>query len=611
MLLNNYADKINVSIIKIKTALALGLSNLGRVFIYRMGVKTGLNPVKRLHHSLEEGAFFSLPHPINSPCLPNSVADNVLGFGWLSYSRSHICWNENILTKTMCLNASLPWFQIPDFTADADDIKGIWETSRFDWLFSFAKELLIEPNEVLLTEFNQQLSDWCTKNPPYRGPNWKCGQEASIRVMHLAMAALMLDQVHEARKPLIDLIEAHLKRISPTLMYAIAQDNNHGTSEAAALYIGGSWLALFGVKGAVKWQIQGLKWLENRAQRLIEPDGSFSQYSMTYHRVMLDTYSMAEVWRRKLDLPEFPASLLLRLQAAANWLYQMIDITSGDAPNLGANDGARLLPLSDTDYRDFRPSIQLAYALFFAKVPWKEAGTWDDALHWLNIKKPSTTVIEQSSFHFENGGYIGLRSKNAFVLLSYPRFRFRPSQSDILHLDFWVDGRNILRDGGTYSYNAGQEFIDYYGGTISHNTIQFDDRDQMPRLSRFLLGAWPKVSSVNVGQQQALVEYADYCLAKHSREVHLESERLIVIDKVSGFNHKAILRWRLEPGTWTVDGNVISNGSIILRLFSQHPFTRCEVICGKESRYYYQETEIPVLEVEIIQSDIIRTELTY
>jgi hypothetical protein len=93
--------------------------------------------------------------------------------------------------------------------------------------------------------------------------------------------------------------------------------------------------------------------------------------------------------------------------------------------------------------------------------------------------------------------------------------------------------------------------------------------------------------------------------------VHLESERLIVIDKVSGFNHKAILRWRLEPGTWTVDGNVISNGSIILRLFSQHPFTRCEVICGKESRYYYQETEIPVLEVEIIQSDIIRTELTY
>ena len=40
----------------------------------------------------------------------------------------------------------------------------------------------------------------------------------------------------------MELVYIHLKRIESTISYAIAQDNNHGTSEAAALFIGGSWL---------------------------------------------------------------------------------------------------------------------------------------------------------------------------------------------------------------------------------------------------------------------------------------------------------------------------------------------------------------------------------
>ena len=37
-------------------------------------------------------------------------------------------------------------------------------------------------------------------------------------------------------------VAAHLQRIAATKRYAQAQDNNHLTSEAAALFIGGSWL---------------------------------------------------------------------------------------------------------------------------------------------------------------------------------------------------------------------------------------------------------------------------------------------------------------------------------------------------------------------------------
>ena len=106
--------------------------------------------------------------------------------------------------------------------------------------------------------------------------------------MHLAMAALVLGQTRQAGPALRDLIHLHLQRIAPTLSYAIGQDNNHGTSEAAALFIGGSWLQTLGLPAGARWAALGRRWLENRAVRLIGEDGSFSQYSLNYHRVMLD-----------------------------------------------------------------------------------------------------------------------------------------------------------------------------------------------------------------------------------------------------------------------------------------------------------------------------------
>jgi hypothetical protein len=61
-------------------------------------------------------------------------------------------------------------------------------------------------------------------------------------------------------------------------------------------------------------------------------------------------------------------------------------------------------------------------------------------------------------------------------------FRFRPSQADALHLDFWLAGSNVLRDAGSYSYNTEPEWLNVFPGhNASHNTVQFDDRDQMPR----------------------------------------------------------------------------------------------------------------------------------
>ncbi|EKF9767626.1 alginate lyase family protein [Vibrio cholerae] len=598
--------------LKAQTAKNLGIFNLVRVAVYQLGVRSGLNPVKRLNQAWISGLLFR-PLSASVQC-KSSQRYQFSPFGWKPKQLvSQLRWSESALTGQIYSNMEKPWFCLSDFDSNVGDIKGIWEASRFDWVLGLAKDYL-SGREQALDELNATTKDWLEHNPPYLGPNWKCGQEASIRVMHLAMAAKLLNQVDRPEPALLAFVKAHLKRIAPTISYAVAQDNNHGTSEAAALFIGGSWLVSNGDKSAVRWQKMGRKWLENRAARLIESDGSFSQYSTNYHRVMLDTYVMAELWRRDLDLPQFSDSLYRRLKAATNWLYQMTQAQGGDVPNLGANDGARLLQLTDTDYRDFRPSVQLASVVFFNSVAWKDKGEYDIPLIFLGLSKPEISLPPITTFHFEKGGYVGLRNQSgAFLLFNYPRFRFRPSQCDALHIDLWVDGVNLLRDGGTFSYNAGQNYIDYYGGTRSHNTIQFDEHDQMPRLSRFLLGCWLKAKGVRCDTEQltAQARYKDYLGCEHHREISLTETSLVVIDQVRGMRSKAVLHWRLAPDNWRVIGDTITNGYHEIKISSDVEIKRLEIVEGKESRYYYQEATIPVLEVEIPSDGKITTEYQF
>jgi len=487
-----------------------------------------------------------------------------------------------------------------------------------DWVLAFAQRAR-NGDSAALTRLNTWLLDWCTNNQPYYGPNWKCGQEASIRVMNLAVAAIVLGQTRSATEGLNSLITVHLQRISPTLQYAIAQDNNHGTSEAAALFIGGSWLESQGIAPGKNWARVGRYWLENRVARLIGADGSFSQYSLNYHRVLLDTLSTAELWRLQLALPRFSDDWEQKARAAVGWLFSMIDASTGDGPNVGANDGARLLQLTDTTYRDYRPSVQLAMALFCDERAYAEDKGCNDLLCWLGVPFPEKISSPPGNFCADDGGFAVIRRGSTMAMLRYPRFRFRPSQADALHVDLWVGGENLLRDAGSFSYSAEPTWISYFGGTASHNTVQFDGRDQMPRLSRFLFGDWLKTSSfvpisVGLASTQVSAGYRDDHGASHLRAISVTENRLCVVDTLEGFRDFAVLRWRLAPGDWVlrIDHEYneahVSCGAQLLTVRTNVPIVTCQLTIGWESRHYLEKLPLPVLELEVRQAATLTTE---
>jgi Heparinase II/III-like protein len=600
---------------RLRTFAALGPASIARVGAYRLGLRAGLHPAQRIAAAPARGPFYRAPSPRRGLPIANGSWNAALWwFGWHEESLPNGApdWRRNPFGARG--DSEAPWWRIGEFAAGAGDIKGLWELSRFDWLVAYAT-CAANGDAASLGRLNLWLADWSATNPPYRGPNWKCGQEASIRVMHLLLAAIVLGQEEAPEPGLVDLIAAHLQRIAPTMSYAIGQQNNHGTSEAAALFVGGDFLAGAGDARGPRWSARGRRWLEERAAWLIEPDGSFSQYSLNYHRVMLDTYSFAEAWRGRHGLPAFSPRMQARLGAATHWLRAFVDPASGDAPNLGANDGARLLPLTATDYRDFRPSLQLAAALWLDARAIREAGAWDSPADWLGVGRPEALLPAPGTQSFDDGGYHVLRAGTAAAFLRYPRFRFRPSQSDALHLDLWVGGRNLLRDAGSFSYNVG-DAGSWFAGTAAHNTVEFDGRDQMPRLGRFLFGDWLGSRAVELARDdadgaRAAAGYCDRQGARHHRVATLRARGLTCVDELSGRFEKAIARWRLAPGEYRLEGDTLAGESFSLAVAVEGAAPRLTLARAPESPYYLRQHEIPVLEIGVDRPCRIVTEARF
>jgi hypothetical protein len=138
----------------------------------------------------------------------------------------------------------------------------------------------------------------------------------------------------------------------------------------------------------------------------------------------------------------------------------------------------------------------------------------------------------------------------------------------------------------------------------------------MPKLSRFLYGGWLKTKRCTgiITKADATcfkAEYLDNENVNHSREVSLSTENLIITDNVCGFKEKAILRWRLAPGEYKIEGSTVIANDFTLAISANVDIKRIELIDGWESRFYMNKTRLPVLEIEVTEPSKIISKLNW
>ncbi len=509
-------------------------------------------------------------------------------------------WFFNPLTQEHA-PSNLHWSEIKDF--EFGDIKVIWEPNRFDFVYALVRAFWRTGNEHYAEIFWRLVEDWREKNPPQQGPNWKCGQEISFRVMAWIFGLYGFlnssKTTPERLAGLTQMIAVSGIRIKANLNYAVSQRNNHGISEATGLWTIG--LLFPELHHAQKWRALGRKVLERSGRELIYDDGSFAQHSVNYHRLILHDY----LWAIRLgDLNDQPLSIGLREQVkkAGEFLYQIQDENSGKVPYYGQNDGALILPLNNCDYQDFRPVIQAIHYLSDNLRCYKD-GEWNEDLLWIfgtAALQSDVKTRSRTDLHAETGGYYTLRSKTGFALIRSATFRDRPGQADMLHLDLWWKGQNIAMDAGTYSYNAPDPWNNPFAHTAYHNTVTVDGYDQMERAGKFLWLPWIESRKiVNTHSAKGFITYWEgthngYHRLKppvsHRRGVlRIGDDAWLVLDRMTG---NAMRNYRLcwllpcMPFKWNKDAGKLSlktpAGTYQIHTGTLSGYGNCTLVCGDE-----------------------------
>ena len=359
------------------------------------------------------------------------------------------------------------WSHISDDDPRIGDIKDVWELSRLPFTCLFARAYILTGEDRWPEAWWDAIEDWADHNPPNVGVNWRCGQETSLRAIALQFGLATFGDLPNATPQRLDLarrlLAASQARVRPTVRYALSQRNNHAISEL---------VFLLSMRPDDERQL--LRYLIEVLDDQFYEDGSYAQQSFTYHRLAIHT--LAWLLTVRPDLPPGAHTRVVQaLTDSREFLARCTDPVSGWAPNYGANDGALLFPLDEAAYRDFRPTLALLGHVDAEPDRW-EAPIW---LALPPVRRTDSDVADATST------YVTMRGPRSLLMMRVGTGRHRAAHLDQLAIELFVDGRNIVRDPGTFRYTAPAPWRNALVGPEIHSGPHLPG--EATHLSRFLV----------------------------------------------------------------------------------------------------------------------------
>ncbi|WP_235292814.1 alginate lyase family protein [Portibacter lacus] len=454
-------------------------------------------------------------------------------------------WNTNPDTGFV-YDTTKHWTEVEDISSEAGDIKYVWEKSRFSFLNTIIRYDYHFDHDSSDFVFSK-IKDWIQNNPINQGPNYKCSQEISLRclnwafVLHFYKNSAVLTE--ELWQEIMHSIDYQMRHVYENINFSrICVRNNHAISETSTLYMI-SLLFPF-LDPERKWRNHGLKWLEQEVAYQIYEDGTFLQFSHNYHRVLIQLLTWI-ITLSKLHNVTLSDTTVKRAQKTLDYLHTCCIGAEGELPNYGSNDGALFFNLNDRAYTDFRPQINALNAVLNKKHIYRESELQEDASWFgcasLPLENKSSSKETNS---FNQGGIYTIKDELSFTFFKCAKYRDRPAHADNMHLDIWVKGKNYFRDSGTYKYNTESKWIDYFTGSIGHNTITVDGLSQMQKGDRFIWYNWTKNAEAEITELD--------------NSVMINSKAVMFQEISKGITHTRKVRKQKSAFKWEVTDDVLN-----------------------------------------------------
>ncbi len=377
--------------------------------------------------------------------------------------------------------------------------KNVWEVNRQLFLVHLATLYEKTFDEKFLDLIFYHLASWKKNNPYLLGVNWYSNIEINIRLINWAYCwkVLNVDELCKTSQKVNDfvrtiwmpMIEEHVEYSyrHPSL-YSSA--NNHLIAEYAGLFVACClWSKL---PNACKYRSYAQAGLETEIIRQNSVDGINREEAAEYIQFIDDFFFIAAVIGKNFGHP-FSEAYLERLHQMAHYLNQMLDM-DGNYPMYGdGDDGFVLRPDAGGPFNNF-VSLLASFSAFFKDEKLKRSLVKWDAKCELLLGKKGRVVFDSlpplgeplnSRFYVQSGHYIFRKRESDKEI--YLHFDAAPlgflsiaahGHADALSILLNIDGKPVLVDSGTYTYHTEWEWRQYFVGTLAHNTIRVNGKNQ-------------------------------------------------------------------------------------------------------------------------------------
>lgn len=437
------------------------------------------------------------------------------------------------------------------------DVKYVWEFNRLQMLQPLAAHALLSGDSGSTAAIEGAIASWYQSNPPFRGVGWGSSIEVALRAISLILVCALVGE--KMAPETLGKVRAILTASTFWLgrfPSRFSSANNHLVAERAGEYL--TAMAMPDVPDAATIAAAARASLVAEALRQILSDGVGAEQSPSYAAFTVELLLLSAKVAQAAGTP-FPAEAIARLGRFADFTAWITD-DGGRTATIGDDDEGRVVTLMQPEPA-YVASVAMAAAAFADAPPPSPAL---DQLRNLLLGKAAAKAESRSGLKsFAAGGYCVWRGncegKRVDLIFDHGPLGYLSiaahGHADALSLILSIEGRPVLVDPGTYLYQSGSAWRDWFRGTRAHNTLSIAGADQSIISGPFNWShkAMARLDEMRGGNDWLIAGshdgYRGRYGVRHQRTLEKTPEGILLTDRLLGFGapQTAEVSFQLAP----------------------------------------------------------------